>query len=61
MSEVKKIKLELPDDMVLPEGCELPEIELASATLKRTIIQDDGRMVEIDETIEVPIIQKEDN
>ena len=45
----------------LPEGCELPEIELASATLKRTIIQDDGRMVEIDETIEVPVIQKGDN
>ena len=28
MSEVKKVKLELPDDMILPEGCELPEIEL---------------------------------
>lgn len=58
--EIKKVELELPNDMVLPEGCELPEIELASAILKRTIIQDDGRMVEIDETIEVPIIQKED-
>ena len=60
MSEVKKVKLELPDDMVLPEGCELPEIELSSATLRRTIIQDDGKMIEIDETIEVPIIQKEE-
>ena len=60
MSEIKKMKLELPEGMVLPEGCELPEIELAPATLKRTVIQDDGKIVVIEETIDVPVIQKEE-
>ena len=58
MSEIKKVKLELPDDMVLPQGCELPEIEIASATLRRTVIGDDSKMIEVDETIKVPIIQR---
>lgn len=59
MSELKKIKLELPDGITLPEGCELPEIEVATATLKRTIIQDDGSMIEVEENIEIPKITKE--
>jgi hypothetical protein len=58
MSEEKKIKLELPDGLTLPEGYELPEIEVEKATLRRTIISDDGRMTEIEETIDVPAAKK---
>ena len=59
MSEVKKIKLKLPEGMVLPEGYELPEIEVESASLRRTVVQDDGKMIEIDEQIEIPVIREE--
>lgn len=57
MPDIKKIKLELPEGMELPEGCELPEIEVASASIRKTIIQDDGNMTEVEEVIEVPIIK----
>lgn len=59
MSEIKKVKLELPDDIVIPSGCELPEVEIISATLRKTVIQDDGKMIEVDETIELPVIETE--
>lgn len=59
MSEIKKVKLELPDDIVIPSGCELPEVEIVSATLRKTVIQDDGKMIEVDETIELPVIETE--
>ena len=57
MSDVKKIKLELPEGMKLPEGCEMPETEVASASIRKTIIQEDGNMTEVEEVIEVPIIK----
>lgn len=59
MSEIKKVKLELPDDIVIPSGCKLPEVEIVSATLRKTVIQDDGKMIEVDETIELPVIETE--
>lgn len=60
MSEKQKVKLELPEGMILPEGCEMPEVELANAVLKRTIIGEDGKMIEVEETIALPIIEKEE-
>lgn len=56
MNKESKLKLELPEGMELPEGCTLPEIELGKAVLKRTVIQDDGRMVEVEEEIVIPKI-----
>lgn len=57
MPDIKKMKLELPEGMELPEGCELPEIKVASASIRKTIIQDDGNMTEVEEVIEVPIME----
>ena len=60
MSETKKIRLELPEGIVLPPGFELPEIEMVPVKLKITKIQDDGTIVEIDEMIDTPVIYKEE-
>lgn len=56
MNEEIKLKLELPEGMELPEGCTLPEIEFGKAVLKRTVIQDDGKMIEVEEEIVIPKI-----
>ncbi|MEO2262507.1 hypothetical protein ACTNB0_08005 [Lachnospiraceae bacterium HCP28S3_F9] len=60
MEEKIKYKLELPEGIELPEGCELPEIELGKASLRRTVIQEDGTMTEKEETLWVPRIKKEE-
>lgn len=60
MTEPKKIKLELPKGMKLPENCALPEIEILAASIRRTIIQDDGKMVEVEQKIDFPKIEEDD-
>ena len=51
----KKVKIRLPDGVSLPEGVELPEVEISEATLRKTIIGEDGKTYETEEKIELPI------
>lgn len=60
MEEKKKYQIELPEGISLPEGCKLPEVEFGEASLKRTVIREDGTMVEEEETLFVPRIKKEE-
>lgn len=53
----KKVRLKLPDDISLPEGVELPEIEVGEVTLRETVIGDDGKTYEVEKKIELPIIK----
>lgn len=59
MSETseKKVKLKLPDGISLPNGVELPEIEVSEATIRETIIDDNGKTYEVEKKIELPIIK----
>lgn len=56
----KKVKIKLPDGISLPEGVELPEVEIGEATLRKTIVGDNGKTYEIEEKIELPIINSEE-
>ena len=56
----KKVKIKLPDGVSLSEGVELPEVEIGEATLRKTIIGEDGKTYEIEEKIELPIINSEE-
>lgn len=60
MEEKRKYKIELPEGISLPEGCKLPEIETGEGHLKRTVIREDGTMVEKEETIIMPRIKREE-
>ena len=60
MEDKIKFKLELPEGISLPEGVKLPDIELGKASLRRTVIHEDGTMTEKEETLWVPGIKKED-
>ena len=53
----KKVKLKLPDGVSLPEGVELPEIEVSEATIRETIIDDNGKTYEVEKKIEFPVIK----
>lgn len=53
----KTVKLKLPDGVSLPEGVELPEIEVSEATLRETVIGEDGKTYEVEKKIELPIIK----
>lgn len=53
----KKVKLKLPDGISLPNGVELPEIEVSEATIRETIIDDNGKTYEVEKKIELPIIK----
>lgn len=53
----KKVKLKLPDGISLPEGIELPEIEVSEATIRETIIDDNGKTYEVEKKIEFPVIK----
>mgnify|MGYP003358785986 FL=1 len=53
----KKVKLKLPDGISLPEGLELPEIEVSEATIRETIIDDNGKTYEVEKKIEFPVIK----
>ena len=53
----KKVKLKLPDGISLPNGVELPEIEVGEVTLRETVIGDDGKTYEVEKKIELPIIK----
>lgn len=53
----KKVKLKLPDGISLPNGVELLEIEVSEATIRETIIDDNGKTYEVEEKIELPIIK----
>lgn len=59
MSETnkKKVKLKLPDGVSLPEGVELPEIEVSEATIRETIVDDNGKTYEVEKKIELPIVK----
>ena len=59
MSSRKKMKLDLPNGMKLPERVELPEVTVEVAYIKKTILDEAGNLTEIEETIEVPIISEE--
>lgn len=56
MDKKKKFDLILPESMTLPDGVELPNIETETATIRKTIIGKDGEVVEVEQTIEVPVI-----
>lgn len=56
-TEKEKVKLKLPDGVSLPEGAELPEIEVGEVTLRETMIGDDGKTYEVEKKIELPIIK----
>lgn len=53
MSETNKktVKLKLPDGVSLPEGVELPEIEVSEATIRETIIDDNGKTYEVEKRL----------
>ena len=53
----KKVRLKLPDGVSLPEGVELPEIEVGEATIRETMIGDDGKTYEVEKKIELPRIK----
>lgn len=53
----KKVKLKLPDGISLPNGVELPAIEVSEATIRETIIDDNGKTYEVEKKIELPIIK----
>lgn len=53
----KKVKLKLPDGISLPNGVELPEIEVSEATIRETIIDDNGKTYEVEKNIEFPVIK----
>lgn len=53
----KKVKLKLPDGISLPNGVELPEIEVSEATIRETIIDDNGKTYEVEKKIEFPVIK----
>ena len=53
----KKEKLKLPDGISLPEGVELPEIEVSEATIRETIVDDNGKTYEVEKKIEFPVIK----
>ena len=56
----RKVKIKLPDGVSLPEGVELPAVEIGEATLRKTIIGEDGKAYETEEKIELPIIKSEE-
>lgn len=56
MDNKKKLDLILPEGMTLPEGVELPTIETETATIRKTIVGKDGKIVEVEQAIEVPVI-----
>lgn len=53
----KKVKLKLSDGISLPNGVELPEIEVSEETIRETIIDDNGKTYEVEKKIELPIIK----
>lgn len=53
----KKVRLKLPDGISLPNGVELPEIEVSEATIRETIIDDNGKTYEVEKKIEFPVIK----
>ena len=59
MSESNKkiVKLKLPEGVELPDGVELPEIEVSDATIRETIIDDNGKTYEVEKKIEFPVIK----
>ena len=60
MDKKNEFELILPEGMILPEGVHLPAIETETATIRKTIIREDGKMIEIEETIQVPKLEKND-
>lgn len=56
-SDKKKVKLKLSEGVSLPEGVELPEIEVSEITLRETVIGKDGKTYEVEKKIELPIIK----
>lgn len=53
----KKVKLKLPDGISLPNGVELPEIEVSETTIRETIIDDNGKTYEVEKKIEFTVIK----
>ena len=53
----KRVKIKLPDGVSLPEGVELPEIEVSEATIRETIIDDNGKTYEVEKKIKFPVIK----
>ena len=59
MNEQKKFKLKLPEGIELPSGVDMPEIVVGEATLRKTILDENGNLVEVEEMIDIPIIKDE--
>lgn len=54
MEEKKKIKLIIPEGMYWPEGVPVPEIDAEEVTIRKMIIDEDGKPVEKTETVLLP-------
>ena len=57
MNETSKKK----EKLKLPDGISLPEIEVSEATIRETIVDDNGKTYEVEKKIEFPVIKQEKN
>ena len=53
MNETSKKK----EKLKLPDGISLPEIEVSEATIRETIVDDNGKTYEVEKKIEFPVIK----
>ena len=56
MSDRKKIPIEIPEGISWPEDVPIPEIEVVTTVMRKTVLDENGNLVEIETEVELPVI-----
>lgn len=56
MDEKKRVPVIIPEGVPWPEGVPVPEIEVETVTIRKTAIDENGKIVETVSTVDMPVI-----